>query len=241
MEEKKESILDSCPTPQKEKILSLETQIKHKISKWYKIFGVNLILVTLVTVFLFLSHTSIIWIVIWLIIGIPLFLGSILVILIRLYLDKNRIHDFILLKVSKNLIRANIKTKRGKVIRKYYRVLSFEFEWNGGIYLIDEEAVWMDEDNIPNLDYFEGIPNPLIYDFETVLHNYNISTDKESFIDKKGNIVDVSYSSHTLKQFKKDKLFAELHSSGTEGIMQMFVVFMVAICVILLLIMIFRK
>lgn len=219
----------------------LEKQVNKKIFKWYIIFGIVFFLVVAVSVIFFLLRIRILYLILWIILAIPIFLGSIIVILIRLYIDRNKIKSFVWKRLSKNVVIIEIFTKNKKKKRFALRITGTEFIWKGGLYLIDEKAVWFDKNNYPTLHYFEGIPNPLLFNFEYYLMKYNNAKDKTSVKDEQSNIIDVSYSSTTLQQFKKDKLFSELHKSSIENITPLLMILGIVVVIVLLVVMMMGK
>lgn len=224
-------------------------RIKKKISKIY-IFGtITLIILIAIVIFFFIVKQFILF-VLSLVLGMPIFFLTIIFMLIKLYRDLNKIKGFIIKKLVRNYIIARFIYPSRKIEEVAFIVSSKEIKYKGGIYLIDEKGIYFNLDKEPYIDFYIGIPNCLLYNYNEYIKEYNtkkqeLVNNPESFsftvFDSNNNVMDVAYSSETLQEFKKDKLFSELHKSSMESIMSWITLGLIFVVIIFLIIIVTRK
>jgi len=136
----------------------------------------------------------------------------------KLIKDKDKINNKVLPMITKNFIVANF-LKENKRTKKVYLLINSDgitTNYKNGLYTIDKNAVWYDENNYPNLYYFEGIPNPLILLSEKNIKKFISAVNNGSpntALDDDGNLIDISFSSQNLQLFKQNKIFEELNKN----------------------------
>lgn len=110
---------------------------------------------------------------------------------------------------------------------------------NKQIYIIDLDCVWMDENDIPNLHYVLGTPNPLKFDFTKYFNRYFERVENgENELNIKENL-DVRYSADNLRLFKNDKIFQEMHrDTRADDEKKFWLIFIIVIvfCILILII-----
>lgn len=213
-------------------------KLKTKISKLYFTGILATVIIFTITVFMIIVKISIVWIFIFLLFAIPIFLGSNAITLIKLYRDRNKIKNFLIKKVAQRFIIANFYTDDKKFKSVCFLVSGNEFNYGKNTYLVDNETIWYDIDKNANIFYREGIPNPIILNFNKMIDRYNASLDKTKVYDDEGNLLDLSYSSETLQKFKKDKIFSELHSEGFKDLALPIIIF-VGMLILIIIIVVF--
>lgn len=226
---------------EKEKETSIQIEkIKSKISKLYIILPINIIAIIVLLVIGFIIK-SILMVVLVLLLGTPIFILSIIFFIIKLYRDLKKIKNFAIKKLSSNYIIARFFYSNKKIDEVYFRVSGNELKYSGGLYFIDEKAIYFNQDNKPIIDYDFNLPNPRIYSNKNILELYNNAKDKREIKDKNGYIVDLSYSSETIQDFKKDKLFKEFHSGGSAETLSAITILGIIIILVLVLYMVMSK
>jgi len=220
------------------KSIQLE-KIKTKISKIYIILFINIFAYLLISLILY-SFKLGLYFILFIILAFPIFILSCIFFLIKLYSERNRIKSFLIKNLSKNYIIAKFFTENKKIISIAFLVKGYFLNWRNGIYIIDEKAIYTNEQRESIIYYLEGIPNPLIFDFVTYVKKYNKAKDKKNVQDKLGNKLDISYSSHALQKFKQDKIFSELHKTGQESYM-LFLIIGIFFILVLVLYLVFSK
>lgn len=220
------------PTPPK-----YEVKVKSKKKYWYIIPLLNVFGSLIVLGLLFLFKTKILYIIIYSIIIFPVFFFSGLIAFIRVYLDRHRIVGKITKWVSKNFIVANFYRQNKRFI-KIVRTIDKEnatFDYKGGIYCIDLDCVWYDENNHPNSFYLEGLPNPLKFAFSNDIKDFiatQLAENPKPAINKKGELIDISFSATTLQMLKKDKIFRELQRNPES---EKFVMVLIGVIVLMII------
>lgn len=178
---------------------------------------INIVVIAIVYFLLiFIFKVSPFWLVLSGFFALPIFLLSVLVLGVKGFLEKRNIESFVIKKLTKNFIVANFFIENKRIMR-YARVINEDgktFNFKGGIYTLDQEAIWRDDRNFPNAFYKENIPNPLKFNFKKYIEqtitkiqqgvNPVITTDNDE-------LIDIVYSSKNLQQFKKEKMLQEFH------------------------------
>lgn len=201
------------PPPPKPPKIKIIPKSKGKLFYVLPAFTTTLSLIVLGLLFFF--KTRMIWIILYGVFIFPVLFFSGLIFFVRLYLDRNKIKGEIIKKVSKNFIIANFY-RENRRIKKVVVLINKDgktFNYNKGIYCIDKETIWLDDNNHPNCFYLENLPNPIIFGFQEDTRRFlDVVLQEKSSIakDKNGRLIDLSFSSETLQQFKKDKIFQEL-------------------------------
>lgn len=215
-------------------------KVKKKISKIYLFSGISILLIALISGILIISKISMVILIFWFIIIIPIFLLSFFATLIKLYRDRNKISDFFIKKLSHNFVRAYFFTDNRKIFSKLIRTPYSSFDYEKGIYLLDEKCIFLDNERIPVIFYKLGIPNPLQFNFMEYIEKYLTAENKDKVLDKSGNLLDLSYSAPVLRKFKDDKIFDELHSNSL--IKQNFIIIIILVfALIIILVLIFSR
>lgn len=178
----------------------------------------------------------------------PIIILCLIVLGVKVYMDRKRIKNFTVTKlsVSKRFIIANIYTSNRRLRKEAYNIDQDSISFTDGkkTYVIDEECVWFDERNFPNLFYIENIPNPVRFAFQDNMGRYiqELLQSGLASKDNKGRMIDVSYSAENLQLLKKDKIFAELHKNPMMDKFLMIALGLVALAfVAIILIIIFNK
>lgn len=194
----------------KQKIQEKPFKPKPKGRYFYIIPIITILLSILIGVLLFLFNVKLLYKILYFVIAFPFFsLGS-LMFLIKVYMDRRKILGKAITTLSKNFIVANF-FRENKRIDKVPRLVNDDgltFNYKKGIYTIDRETIWYDDNNFPNAYYIEGLPNPILFGFDKDIKNFIkkfISDNPRN----EGELIDLSFSSKTLQLFKKDKIFAE--------------------------------
>lgn len=214
--------VDIPPPPKPQEI---KYKVKNKRTIWY-ILGIIIpiisIIIFIVMFILFLRHKiSFIILLFYGVLGLPLFLIGSFIFWIRVFLDRKRIKGAIIKKVSKNYLKVNFWLPNNRK-QSEIKVLNSDgksLDVGDSIYIVDKERIYYDEENIPNIDYLSGIPNPIKYNFTTYIEQYNELVKDGKALNLKdydGEEIDISYSSVNLKKFKQDKIFQELHTKSNE-------------------------
>lgn len=216
-------------------------KLKFKPLKFYLIFTVNIIFGVLMVIFLILTKTKLLYTFLFVLFYFPVFVLSLLFIIIRFVIDQKRIKSAIVKKVAKNFIIAKFFTKN-KRLEEYAIMLdknSKSFKYAGGLYTIDLDCVFPNIDNRPCSFYVKGIPNPLKFNFEKYIEEYETNfKNNEQTKDWEGKLIEVAYSSETLIDMSKDKFFHELHTSNTSGDIAKYIIIITALFIVAIVIII---
>ena len=223
--------------------------IRLKIALFWKLTWAGLIVLPLITVSLFLFKVKILYIILFFIIFVPCFLFLIIANLIRLYIIWGKVADWFVLNLNFNkaIVRANFFLDNKRIVRKYFIYSGREIEYQKGLYMIDEKAIHIDSDNIPNVYYRFGCPNPIIFNLTKEFEVYKKAvedTPKGFIISAKGLIgqfLDLSYSSENLRLFKDDKIFSELHKADKIDGMQLLIIGLIVVAIILIVVVLMGK
>lgn len=138
-----------------------------------------------------------------------------------LFIDRNKITGAIIKKTSKTFFVMNFFLTQKRIVQRFVQINKdgLSIDYDNGIYIIDKEETWLDEDNFPNGYFLPNFPNQLKLDFAKYL--LQISTENPNPLDADGNTIDIMYSAKNLKIFKNDKLFYEFHQQITPETMKM--------------------
>lgn len=211
-------------------------KVKKKISKLYIIVPSIIFLILLGLVPMFYYHAHPFLIILYIFVAIPIFCLLGIIIIWRAYKDKHRIKATIIKLLTNHYIIANIFYPNQRLKRRTFRTAKDFFGFDEGDYYIDNKAVWLDEENQVNLFYFYNIPNPLLFNFISNLAKFfQLKKEKpmETMIDKENNVLEVSYSSESIRLFRKDKLLKELHKGDTLTIGEIIVIVGILIIIVL--------
>ena len=119
------------------------------------------------------------------------------------------------------------------------------FNWKGGLYTVDFETIWYDEQKHPNCFYKEDIPNPLLFDFDTLLNKsiaqINSGEKNAGVFTHKGHTIDLSYSSKNLQMFKKEKMLDEFHKNPESEKMLMYAGGIIVLCIFAIILIVVLK
>ncbi len=223
LEKKKKKVIQESPkikVPVPLSVMDKKTEQSSKIiykvksyKKWYYIVPFFIIFITL-SLFIFFMYglKNYLYTILFTFIGLPFLLLSIKFLVVRLFLDKKHIKGFVIKHLSKNYIIANFY-KENKRIVKTVCLLNQDgitFNHNKGLYILDLEAVWYDENNRPNSFYKYDMPNPIILDLTSIMSAFNVAlAKKEDLRDEQGKVIDIVFSSLNLQTFKKNKIIEE--------------------------------
>ena len=214
----------------------------NNIKRLYYILGGNFLLVIIINMIMMFTGVNILWLFVFNIFAFPLFIMSILFLIMRVKMDSRKLIDVTTKKLSKNAIICYFFSTGLKLNRHYLVPDKNEIKYNGGLYFIDSKSIFLDSENRPCIFYLSGIPNPLKFNFFEYINKFRqiMESDKE-LLDFEGDAVEVSYSSDTIQEFKKDKFIRELHTS-TGDIMKAFMMvggIVIVFCITLVLVIIF--
>lgn len=227
--------------------------IKSKAKYFYVIPLINILLFIIVSILLIVFKVTFIWLFIYFIFSIPFFIANIGVLMARLFFDKKKIKKELIVRLSKNFLIARFITTTGKIIEEIVKPIKSDdyltFTYEDGLYIVEPKCIRYNERNHPVSHYILGVPNPI--DFKILMD------ELENFLDKirklkpneiltnlendSGKLMDLSFTSTNLQQFKKAKLFQDFFTTGEEmnKMMAIFVimviVFVIAIVIIIAL------
>lgn len=216
-------------------------QVKSKTKYYYLVPLANIFGSLLILALFFVFQIKLLYTLLYVIFVFPFFFLSGIFFFIRLYLDKNKISGFIIKRLSKNYIIANM-FKENKRLVKIVRKLDKEgkgFNYKEGFYCIDMDAIWFDQDNRPNSLYLENIPNPLIFEFSKNIKTFIsevLSSTPKIATDSDGKLIDISFSATTLQLLKKDKIFKDLQRNPESEKLVMILVGVIVLMLIALVI-----
>lgn len=144
------------------------------------------------------GRIRLIYLIIYTVLCIPIFFFSVAFSLIKVYLDRRRISGAITKAISTNYVIANFikENKRKEPIVCTLNKDGMSFDYNDGLYLINQEMIIWNDKNQP-----EGY---WVYDDPEQKDIYGLFAGSDS-PDKR------LYSPQNLKKFQKDKFFSELH------------------------------
>lgn len=144
----------------------------------------------------------------------PIFFVSLIILIIRFYLDRHLVTGQIISNISKNYIRAEflLPQRRSRTLFKRINKDGLTFSIGKQDYVIDSEAIITNEHNQPKSFYLPNIPLPLKFNYEPILKEFSkaFGEGKEGlkrFREKYDNIVDFSLSSENLNIIKRNNLF----------------------------------
>ena len=230
----------------KKDIKNIKTTYKVKSNKkWFYILPIiNIIGFTGIFFILWASNISVLWRFLYLFIAIPMILLSLVFLIGRIALDFKVIKGHVVQFVTKNYIVAKFykENKRTEDVVVVLDSDSKTFKHNNGIYIVDLETIWYDRKNRPTAYYNLGMPNPIRFDFDSVIKKSQAAMKKgQATIEHMGETVDITYSSKNLEQFKKEKILNEFHKDPEATKMLMFALGLVALCILaIILIVIFK-
>lgn len=153
-----------------------------------------------------------------------------------------RINKAVKTKLTQNFLIADFWLPQK---RKIEVVVTIEkdntFKHGKGRYIVDEECIWFDEDNFPHSNYIPNLPNPLKYDFRTLFNRLSDLMRKGIFYlkTKKGETVDIIYSSEGLETFRKDKFLHDLHTETNSNEQKLIYVLIGVLTIIVILAFVF--
>jgi len=227
-----------------EKINS-EEKPKLKNIKLFYIFPIlNIVLSIAIFCFLAFVVKKLFLIIIFLFLAVPLTLLSIIFLIARLIIDKKKISNKVIPIFTKNFIVARF-FKENRRIEKIIRVLNpdgITFNYNKGLYCVDLECVWRDENNYPTSLYKEGIPNPIKIDFTEIFKEFNLAVSKgEKKIIYKGQSVDLVFSSLNLETFKKNKIIEDFSKDPETTKIIMFMMLLLGLSFVAIIVIVLIK
>lgn len=225
--------INKIPNPPKKKLENKEISKEEKInnSQTFRpkkkalvrniiLFMIFLPLIILVMLYVF-KASIVITVIITMFLFPVFFLGNIFG-AVKLYLDRHKIKNFATKKLSKRYIKAYIFSHNKRLLVRYC-VLNKDgktFKYNGGLYVLDKQCIWYDEENSPCSYYLENLPNPINFEFSEDIKTYIediIEHHKVVNKGKDGITVDVAFSSINLQKFKQEKIFADfMRNPATE-------------------------
>lgn len=204
-----------------------ELTLPNKWLKWYLAPLSILIITTFFYLFLLSQKLNIILIIIMTVTYIPLSLITIVIMCIRFFLfDFGNLKSFIFKFFKDNYLIANFYTSSKKLISKVVflnREGTF-FIYQNGLYLVNPECIWLDNDKNPNSFYKLNQPNPLKFNF-----NYNVkkfhkalndSIEKGIFfppLDDEGEEIIIGYDSVSIKKFNDEKVLKDFHQDPEQN------------------------
>lgn len=201
-----------------------EKKIKYShpgTSKWpYVMFTIGLLFCIAIPFVMLKFAGSFIFFILSLFLCVPLGLFFLIGGIIKTYMDRKRINAYLIKKLTKNFIIAEVFKQNKRKEFKTLKINKDALTASDGDkdYLIDLDAVWYDERNYPHIHYVENIPNGLLFNFQKNLLKFVDDFKKKlpTFDDIFNMIVDISYSSQSLQLLKKDKLVSELHKANMD-------------------------
>jgi len=233
---------------------SKEFEIKDKKKGIYKISILTQILIILIYAFFIFTKQSLTMFIIYSIFAIPLFIIGVILFWIRITLDRKKIGGWFKKKLTKNFLIAHFILENGREKKEVLNMdkTGIKYEYEGGIYIVDLNCIYLDENNHPNIDYVYGIPNPLKYNYRGLIEKHInrqdlLQTTKDinevsKVIDFEGKEVDLSYSSVNLKKFQEDKFLLEMHRETDNGLdMKTILMIVMGMIIIIMLIFILNK
>lgn len=171
---------------------------------------------------------SLLWLILYTVIAIPIFLFAGFGFWIKLYLDRRRIAGAITKAVSHNYIIANflLENKRKLQVVRPLNPDGKSFNFQEGLYTVDQKFIIKNDKNQPESYYVFDDPSP-----KNIYQVFNIETD--SSIE--------SYSARNLERFRKDKFFEELHRNPNQIDNGILLGALVIIGIIIILVIIFTR
>lgn len=192
-------------------------KLKSKRKRFYIIPIINIIIAIFLFIVVYRLY-NLVWLFFYLFLAIPIVLLSGGFLFVRLYLDNKHIKSELVKALSNNYVIAKF-FKEGKRSEEYAIRLNHDnmsLNYEKGLYIVDSEAIYYNQDKRPCLDYDLGLPNPRIYDNSNVKISVSkqlATTGNPVLRDFKGRKVDITYSSTNLDMFKKDKIIHDVHSN----------------------------
>lgn len=128
-------------------------------------------------------------------------------------------------KQIKDLLKVTMFTQTGKLKIFFVKPsVDADFSYNKGLYVVDDNAKYWDG-GYYNSYYVEGLPAPLKLKRKSNVQDYYKSVEKikEALLNGQGfndiqetdieNLISFSHSAKQLGEYKKDKMFSDMHKS----------------------------
>jgi hypothetical protein len=211
-------------------------KIKIKISRIYMVVPIIITLLIIGFMALWYFHAHPFLIILYIFLVIPVISLVFFIFLWRAYKDKHRIKATLIKAITNHFIIATFFYENHRIKRRMFRTARDFFGFENGDYYMDTRSVWLDDENYINLFYFAGIPNPLLFNFKTWISKFFINKNSNPPTitkDENGNEIEVSYSSESIKLFRKDKLLQELHKGNGLTIFEILLLVGVLIIIVL--------
>lgn len=211
----------------KEKLSFIEDTLL--FSKYKKIFSIIYIIapitfIGIVGLSLFLLFSkAIAGMVLTIVLGLPIIILLGIVTIVKFILDFNKIKKRLLLSLDKtfgiNIFIARFYYPNSRTEDKIILTKKGSFEFVKGTYIIDPQAIYKGDLNLPISHYYYGIPNPIIFDFTKAieLSSPELTENGQNMPILNGKEIDIIYNSEALKKYKDDVFLELLHKEVTKG------------------------
>ena len=209
-------------------------KVKLTISKVYIFMPIilSLVIIGFIVLIFFKVHPFLL--LLYLFTLTPLVLIVMFIILWRLNKDKERIKQNVIKLLTNHFIIATFFMPNHRFKRRMFRTNKDYFDFENGHYYLDTNAIWLDDENYINMFYFYNVPNPLLFNFKYWLSKFFENKEKKILTkDSENNELELSYSSESIKLFRKDKLLQELHKGNGLSIFEIMLIIAVIIIIIL--------
>lgn len=139
--------------------------------------------------------------------SVPIFLFGVFLLIIRLFLDKDKIKNKIRILLPGEFIIANFLEESKRITKEVIKISDGAnlYSNDGGLYLVDSECIIYDDSNYPNVFYIRNLPLPLQITHKEITKNI-IEQIKEGNV-KDSDLVHYTLSARNMIEFKKNKFF----------------------------------
>lgn len=214
------------------------------------ILGVSFLVISITTlIIMFVNNIKPFMFIIAMIILTPFLVVGLVLIGIRLFLDRHRIKHKVVTRLTKNYVVARFYLPQKRYIDRTCVMNKDQLSFDLGkqTYIVEKEKIWFNEEGHPVINYLPDLPNPIGFDIETYMLKYAKAFnegDLKTFVDNKGNVIDLSFTSSNLHTFKRTKMFADLMERMTPEMMKIVTLLIITIMALIglaLLILIFAR